>query len=242
MASKDLIDFPYRFVFENPVRLTDIRSWHGHIPFAFFLVQATRPKKVVELGVHRGDSYCAFCQAIRDLSIDCKCFGIDTWEGDPQSRFYDEEVFEEFNQFHDSHFAGFSKLIRSTFDEALVQFSNHSIDILHIDGFHVYEAVKRDFESWLPKMSKSGIILFHDIEVRTGDFGVWKLWEEVSLGRHSFEFYHSHGLGVLLAGDIMPEKLKPLFLGTKKDLELIRKFFSKLGNYILLKEQLEEST
>jgi hypothetical protein len=28
--------------FETPLRLTDINSWHGHIPFAFWIIEALR--------------------------------------------------------------------------------------------------------------------------------------------------------------------------------------------------------
>lgn len=240
MAPKDLIDFPYHLVFEKPQRLTDIKSWHGHIPFAFFLVQAIRPRVFVELGVHKGDSYCAFCQAVRNLSIDCRCYAVDSWRGDRQSGFYDEEIIKDLKPFHDNRFASFSKLIRSTFDNALARFSDSSIDLLHIDGFHEYQAVKHDFESWLPKMSQRGVILVHDTNERQGDFGVWKLWEEHSGRYDSFEFFHSHGLGVLFVGVEMPEELAPLFLCSDRDRRIIRKFFSGLGDNILLEGRITE--
>jgi|GEM_PF-5459631 len=42
------------------------------------------------------------------------------------------------------------------------------------------EAVKHDFENWIKKMSNRGVILLHDTQVRRDEFGVWKLWEELS--------------------------------------------------------------
>ena len=57
-------------------------------------------------------------------------------------------------------------------------FCENSIDILHIDGLHTYDAVK-DFITWKNKIREGGSILFHDWNVRSEDFGVWKLWEEI---------------------------------------------------------------
>ncbi len=38
--------------------------------------------------------------------------------------------------------------MRMLFNEALELFSDESIGLLNIDGFHTYEAVRNDFESW----------------------------------------------------------------------------------------------
>ena len=89
------------------------------------------------------------------------------------------DVLEDFRAHHDPLYAGFSSLLRSTFDDALGSFDDGTIDLLHIDGYHTYEAVSHDFEAWLPKVSRQGIVLFHDIVERRRDFGVWRLWHEV---------------------------------------------------------------
>ena len=34
------------------------------------------------------------------------------------------------------------------------------------------------FESWLPKLKKDGIMLFHDVASKNDDFGVVDLWAE----------------------------------------------------------------
>jgi len=233
------IDFSrYQLVLERPHRLTDITSWHGHIPFAFFIVQAMKPRTVVELGTHKGDSYCAFCQAVKTLKIKCSCFAVDTWKGDTQAGFYGEEVIDELRRFHDVRYGYFSELIRDDFDKALTRFSDGSIDLLHIDGCHSYETVKRDFDMWLPKMSRVGVILMHDTRVKEGEFGVWRLWEELSSLYDAFEFDHSHGLGVLSVGKEVTDELRPLFYGDHKDKWLIRNFFGSLGENILLRNRI----
>jgi GT2 family glycosyltransferase len=194
-----------------------------------FLTDILRPKVIVELGTYYGVSYCAFCHAIKDLGISSKCYAIDTWRGDAQSGFYGDEVLEDLRAFHDPRYGGFSRLIQSTFNEAVGHFPDGSIDLLHIDGFHTYEEVSLDFQTWLPKMSEKGVVLFHDINVRERDFGVWKFWQEWKMRYPYFEFVHSHGLGLLLVGDQRPDVLQDILSSTDKDAATIRELFFQLG-------------
>jgi hypothetical protein len=52
-----------------PKRLTPGLAWHEHTPFAMFLVGVLKPEVIVELGTHTGDSYCALCQAVREMNL-----------------------------------------------------------------------------------------------------------------------------------------------------------------------------
>ncbi|MEK3759472.1 class I SAM-dependent methyltransferase [Paenibacillus sp. FSL P4-0338] len=91
-----------------------------------------------------------------------------------------------------------ASLLRMTFDEAVGTFEDNSIDLLHIDGLHTYEAIKHDYECWLPKLADNSVVLFHDITVRMDDFGVYQLWEELQEIHPAAQFEHSHGLGILM--------------------------------------------
>lgn len=193
----------------TPDRLTD-STWHEHIPFAFACMSILKPRVLVELGTYKGDSFFAFCQAVEKLDLPTRCHAVDTWQGDEHSSFYGKDVFSSVHSHHERHYGRFSRLIRSTFDQARAHFSEGSIDLLHIDGLHTYEAVKHDFETWLPTMSDRGVILFHDTTVRERDFGVWRLWQEVAGKYPSFEFSHGHGLGVLAVGPKVDEEFLAL--------------------------------
>ena len=197
-----------------PKRLTEITSWHGHIPFAFWLVKKLEPSIFVELGVHKGDSYSAFCQAVQLFSLNTACYGVDSWKGEDQAGSYDEAIYQEFSGYHDDQYASFSRLIRTTFDDALGYFVDGSVDLLHINGRQGYEDVKHNFEFWLPKLSAQAVVLFHDINVREREIGVWKLFHELSqqYSGRTFSFIHSHGLGVLIVGDNVPDILQRLCL------------------------------
>lgn len=228
-------------------------AWTGHLPFAAWIVEELEPKVFVELGTHCGTSYLGFCQAVRENGLHTKCFAVDTWQGDEHAGMYGDEVLENLREMHDGGYAGFSQLLRMTFDDALSYFDDGSIDLLHIDGLHTYEAVSHDFESWLPKLSTRGVILFHDTMVKERNFGVWKLWAALSARYPSFEFQHAHGLGVLIVGKDLPANILALAASPEPEKTSVRSLFESLGACIqgsvqrdtqvrqALEQQLQES-
>ena len=172
--------------------------WAGHKNFGYDLVRNFNPKIIVELGTHKGTSFWSFCQAVKDGEMDSELFAVDTWKGEEHAGYYSEEIFEEVKAIRKKYYGNIKiSLMRKFFDEALDDFKDHSIDLLHIDGFHTYESVKHDFETWLTKMNKEGIVVFHDIFVKERDFGVYKFWEELKNNYITIEFYQSYGLGIL---------------------------------------------
>jgi len=201
-------------------------AWTGHLPFAFWIVEAMAPASLVELGTHYGTSFLGFCQAIAACGGGTRAFAVDTWQGDEHAGFYGDEVHDRLANLVQRKYDGFARLMRMRFDEAQPAFADGSVDLLHIDGLHTYEAVRHDFETWLPKLSRRGVVLFHDTQVRERDFGVWKFWAELQARYPSFEFSHSHGLGMLLVGDQAPEALQALcrLRGTGAGAEVDRAF------------------
>lgn len=216
-------------IFASPVRLSDVPSWQGHIPFAYFLVSLLEPRTLVELGTHKGDSYSAFCQTVQKLGMETRCFAVDTWQGDDHAGPYSNEIYNDLSQFNSENFSRFSTLIRARFEDAVSRFEDKSIDLLHIDGLHTYEAVLSDFETWRPKLSSRSVVLFHDTQVQEGDFGVWKLWEELSAKYPAKEFTHSHGLGVLGYGDALDDNIRNFLTKNAQDWAKVQLFFERLG-------------
>ncbi|WRX85997.1 class I SAM-dependent methyltransferase [Escherichia coli] len=218
----------------TPARLSKAIDWHGHLSFAAWLMELVRPEILVELGVFRGDSLSTFSQASRDLNIKCEITGVDSWGGDNTTGAYGEEVYSEVKDYFSSSFPN-TKLYRALFDEALSEFSDDSVNVLHIDGCHHYDAVKHDYETWLPKVStENGIILFHDTNVVAHGFGSKQFWEEINSTYPSFSFNHSNGLGVLLVGKRQPNE----FIALSQDerfLDKVRSIYELSGNMFIHK-------
>jgi len=180
-----------------PIKCLTPSSWAGHIPFMFCLITALQPRRYVELGSHHGASFFAACQAAQRSSPSSECIAVDSWLGDEHAGYYDNSVFKSFRDQLNEHFSDVGTYLRCSFDDAAAQFEPASIDLLHIDGLHTYEAVRHDFETWQDRLTPHGVIIFHDINVHERDFGVWQLWQELGAQYLTTEFFHSHGLGIL---------------------------------------------
>jgi predicted O-methyltransferase YrrM len=72
------------------------------------------------------------------------------------------------------------EFIRALSYEAAVRFEK-PIDFLFIDADHRYEAVKRDWDDWFPKVRSGGIIALHDSRVAPNSpdyLGSMKFYDE----------------------------------------------------------------
>jgi len=239
VAQFNLLNHPICLTY--PRRFTPFSAWHEHIPFAMFLADLMKPKVIVELGTHYGDSYCSFCQAVQELRLETRCYAVDTWKGDSQTGFYGPEVLADLRAYHDPLYGSFSRLIQSTFDEARPHFQPGTVDVLHIDGYHTYDQVRHDFDGWMPFLSPQGVILLHDINVMEHDFGIRKFWDEISAHHPHFEFVHGHGLGVLGIGRNQHPTLQNVFVASENDLVAFRNLFFELGHRLTLERQHAEA-
>ena len=55
------------------------------------------------------------------------------------------------------------KIIRDTAENAIINFEDNTIDILHIDGNHDYNSVLKDIQLYSKKIISNGIIVMDDI-------------------------------------------------------------------------------
>jgi hypothetical protein len=224
--------FEHPIIYTLPERLTADSAWIRHIPFAYLAMELLRPRRFVELGAYSGVSYSAFCHAVQILGLETRCTAVDTWSGDAHVGSLGPQILAEFRAFHDARFSSFSSLMQANFESARHSFDDQSVDLLHIDGAHSYEAVRRDFESYLPKMSQRGVVLLHDSADRSEGFGVYRLVEELRARYKCFEFSHASGLAVIQTGSSVPTEFSAFLTAAQEKPESYRALFSRLGEFL----------
>lgn len=194
--------------YQEPLQQLRVRctsAWVGHEAFALWLVQTLEPETVVDLGVDYGFS--TFVWALPGIG---RVYGIDWFQGDPQTQLRDTQtaVQETHAWLRAEHGVDNVEIIRDSFEHAAGGW-DRPIDILGIDGFHSYEAVRRDLRSWSPHLRHGGVIVLHDITVQHPGFGVHQLWQELPPPKAQFE--HSSGLGVLSADQTLLQSMAAAF-------------------------------
>ncbi|MBQ0823533.1 glycosyltransferase [Microvirga sp. HBU67558] len=205
------------------------------------MIEALKPQTLVELGTQDGFSYLAFCQAVRRLEYVTSCYSVGTWEriditGSPR-----EGDFALVNALNGQNYADFSHVMQGPCDEIIPRFADGSIDLLHFEGHHTYEAMQTTFGKWQKKISSRGVFLVHNINVRDDNIGAWRLWSELKTRFPSFEFTHGSGLGVIAVGTEIRAPLQSLFSLRDGDIDIIRATYSKLGRAVREEFELEKT-
>ena len=159
---------------------------------AMKVLEAEKPKRIVELGVFRGGTLYPWSMCASD---DARVVGIDT-PGTPLSVESDMLMWLKPQQV--------GKLILgNTHSEVAVKetmdFLGGPIDFIFIDAEHRYETVKADFDTWVARVRPGGLIGFHDLSDNDGDIGVRRFYDEICGAYRHQEICvpKGHGIGFL---------------------------------------------
>ena len=178
-------------------------AWIGHIGFAGWLVNHCQPKVTVDLGVDYGTSTFSF--AVPNIGM---VYGIDCFEGDAHTGI--RQTLPLVKSKAKELDLGNILLIKGYFNDVAESWTQN-IDILHIDGFHEYLAVKNDFNTWSRFLNNDGVILLHDTRVE--HFGVKDFFQEIDWPKINFQ--HSAGLGIVSKNKTLLNTICDTFTGTQ---------------------------
>jgi len=209
-------------------------SWQQHIPFAMFLVSAHRPLGIVEVGSLTGDSYFAFCQAVKTLGLATASYAVGTDLGERRTN-----AIAELEAHNNQHYSEFSKLLRDSSE--LRQINDGSIDLLHLDRQSTYDSIRHEFEFWLSKLSRRAIVLIHHTNMDEEARGPRELWDEMRGRYNGFEFQHGEGLGILGVGETTGPELQAMFGADEAGIQQICDFFKRLGSAVNARATADDS-
>ncbi len=113
----------------------------------------------IEVGTAHRVSAKIWCKAIPGLDLTC----IDPYIAGSTRTQQRHDTRYKNAQVHAKTY-GF-KLLRMTSMEAVDDFEDGSVDFVHIDGDHRFDAVVQDIVRYVPKVRKGGLVLLHDYHV-----------------------------------------------------------------------------
>lgn len=175
-------------------------AWKGHRLFANWIVNRLKPEVIVELGVDWGHSSAYFSEPQVG-----HIYSIDTWAQEHSPGGGSWQHAQQIKEFLTAR--GNITPMQQDLNEACKEWDKQ-IDILHIDAYHHYDAVKNDYEKWSGFVREGGVILFHDTVSFANDVG--KFFNEIE-GLHKCNFPHSAGLGVASTDEALIKEIIAIF-------------------------------
>ena len=168
----------------------------GHIPFGAWLIEALKPRVLVDVGTFHGESYLAFCQTVSECNLRTRCFAAGPWRLADRPIEFQDDVFNSLER-QNAAYASFSRLVRAGYAAAARQFEDGSIDLLQLPTDADFETLEEIMALWQPKLSADAVVLVPDIDATQPSRA--KFWELFSRDQAVIEFKHNKGLGVYFA-------------------------------------------
>lgn len=145
-------------------------------------LDAIDPDVVVEIGVDQGYSIDVWYDAFRPTHS----LGVDVRQPLRQM-VWPHRIFCSPEGSNDEHIFRAISRVANTYKP---------IDFLFIDGNHMYDQVKADFERYSPLVRKGGMIVFHDARITDNDtVEVYKFWNEIKHNYTYEEIFSQTGTG-----------------------------------------------
>ena len=175
LEPRDLLGYQVDTVAKIEAVAENIQGWFGKDGglLLYFLVCERIPVPiVVELGSWKGRSTIWLASAMRERG-DGRVFAVDTWPDASHDSIYEpllhgykgSQLFDEFQQ--NVREAGLEQFVepirRTTIDTARSWPKERQIGLLLIDADHSYEAVKQEFDVWIPFLAEGGYVVFDDV-------------------------------------------------------------------------------
>jgi predicted O-methyltransferase YrrM len=146
-----------------------IPGWFTQVNASAFwtVVEECQPRTVVEIGSYLGRSTALIGLALKRFSPSAKLVAIDPHTGDRQHLDRIKVDVLPTEALFRQHMRGAQLLdmldIHVATSEEVAQEWSGPVDLLYVDGWHSYDAVRSDAQNWLPHLTAEGLVCFDDV-------------------------------------------------------------------------------
>jgi hypothetical protein len=201
------------------------------IPFLFWILEISRPRQYVEIGVGEGVTYMAACQSLHRLQADAQCHAVGIWKAAGDQI----EVPAHLASRNAELYGHFSQILTEGIESSHRRFTAGSVDVMLVDlvaiaeaGMSLSAAIETLREQWLPKLSEHGILLLHGVGE---DESAVAFVDELSGRMPAIQLSGGDGIVVLLNGTKLAERLANLAALPAEDQvrQTLIEMFDRLG-------------
>jgi GT2 family glycosyltransferase len=207
-----LLRFQPKFYSGGPARF--------YLPLLYDLVASKKPKSIVVLGFGDGDAFFTFCQAARELGVECRGSALRREHtGEPEA---DDLAWRKGKDYGKEFYGDFARFLSGSPVDAAKEFADGTIDFLFIDDCDSGTLLREDLSIWESKLAPKGLVLVHGIVLERTD-SPGDTWREWAAARPSAKLPDGIGLGITFCSKrAAPGEslLKQLFADKKSVAEL----------------------
>lgn len=165
--------------FDPALYPADLQGWGSDDPIFREVMEAVRPRVIVEVGSWKGASAIHMARVAQELGLDTVIVCVDTWLGSPEHFLAPEEGWRESlrlrHGFPQLYFTFLANVVRAGLADRIVPLATTSdnaavilrakeivADMIYIDAAHEEEPALRDFRTYWPLLSERGVLLGDD--------------------------------------------------------------------------------
>lgn len=201
-----------------------------HLPFVFWLIENLQPKSIVQLGAHDPNFYFGYCYAVKKLLLDTCCYIVDFLDGEQATKSMRCSYLDVLPAFCRNEFKSISKLIHKEQQNALSDFKEKQIDLIHISGCHTSDQFRYIYTTWKGKFSHQSVIIIDHFNMIDNGRDLQNIWDELGI-KNKFIFWHAQGLAIIAPNINDEHPMNHFFSGVSNTNNAVnlRNFYSEMG-------------
>jgi hypothetical protein len=212
-----------RSMFMRP-RYTRSAAGIEQAPFIFWLVEALRPRNILDIAPRSEGVYFSACQAVQQLGLETSCrfvVNLGFARDNP-------EAIDAISDHNEVYYPSFSTLEVNDSTDAETFSPDESVDLLILNLSESAKSDLKEVRDWISKLSSSSVIILLHLDRKQGAVPLLVGLKET---HPHLEFWSMAGVTILRMGSAEADLLDGLFLSEKNSAakKVIVELFAYLG-------------